>query len=108
MPRGRGGSHIKVTGMLALGCKLQILVSLKVFGMDMHYLPIQVSLSIVHKKIYKKCPYTDHTEISLTGQFKLEPHLHWSPLGISLEFSDEHPCCVYMRVPPPPPPGDEG
>ena len=68
------GSHIKVTGMLV--------VSLRVFGMESHYLPIQVSLSIVHKKIDQKRPYTDHTEISLTGQFKLEPHLHWSPLGV--------------------------
>ena len=53
---------------LALGCKSrsQILVSLRVFGMERHYLAIQVSLSIVHKKIYKKCPDTDHTEISLT------------------------------------------
>ena len=91
---------------LALGCKSrsQILVSLRVFGMERHYLPIQVSLSIVHKKIYKKCPDTDHTEISLTGQFKLEPHLHWSPLGVLLEFSNEHPCRIYMRVPPSLPP----
>ena len=91
---------------LALGCKSrsQILVSLRMFGMERHYLPIQVSLSIVHKKIYKKCPDTDHTEISLTGQFKLEPHLYCSPLGVLLEFSDEHPCRIYMRVPPSPPP----
>ena len=79
---GRGGySHIKVTRLL-LGSKLQILVSLLVFGMDSHYLPIQVSLSTVHKEIYKTCPNTDHTEISLRGQFKLEPHPHWSPLGV--------------------------
>ena len=63
---------------LALGCKSQILVSLGMFGMESHYL-IQVSLSIVH---YKKCPDTDHTEISLSGQFKLEPNLHWSQLGV--------------------------
>ena len=81
---------------LALGCKSQILVSLRVFGMERHYLPIKVSLSIVHKKIYKKCPYTDHTEISLTGQFKLEPHLYCSPLGVLLEFSDEHPCRISL------------
>ena len=37
---------------LALGCKLQILVFLRVFGMESN-LPIQVSLSTVHKKIYK-------------------------------------------------------
>ena len=69
---------------LALGCKSrsQILVSLRVFGIESHYLPFQVSLSIVHKKIDKKCPDTDHTEISLSGQFKLEPNLHWSQLGV--------------------------
>ena len=67
---------------LALGCKSQVLVSLRMFGMESHYLPIQVSLSIVLKKIYKKCPDTDHTEISLGGQFKLEPNLHWSQLGV--------------------------
>ena len=41
---------------LALGCKWQILVSLRVFGMERHYLPIQVSLSIVHKKNLQKMP----------------------------------------------------
>ena len=64
---------------LALGCKSQILVSLRVFGMERHYLPIKVSLSIVHKEIYNKCPDTDHTEISRCGQFKLQLHPHWSP-----------------------------
>ena len=41
---------------LALGCKSQILDSLRVFGMERHYLPIQVSLSIVHKKNLPKMP----------------------------------------------------
>ena len=40
----------------ALGCKSQILVSPRVFGMERHYLPIQVSLSIVHKKNLPKMP----------------------------------------------------
>ena len=52
------------------------------------------------KGIYKKCPVTDHTEISLRGQFKLAPHLRWSPLGVLFEFSDEHPRHFYMGVPP--------
>ena len=47
------------------------------------YLLIQVSLITVHKEIYKQCPDTDHTEISLGGQLKLEPHPHWSPVGSS-------------------------
>ena len=51
------------------------------------------------KGIYKKCPVTDHAEISLRGQFKLEPHLRWSPLGVLFEFSDEHPRHFYMGVP---------
>ena len=63
---------------LALGCKSQILDSLRMFGRESHYL-IQVSLSIVH---YKKCPDTDHTEISLSGQFKLEPNLQLSQFGV--------------------------
>ena len=64
----------------ALGCKLQILVSL---GMETYYiLPIQVSLSTVHNEISKKCPATDHREITLRGHFKLKPHPHWSPLGV--------------------------
>ena len=50
------------------------------------YLFIQVSLITVHKEIYKKCPDTDHTEISLGGQLKLEPHPHWSPVGSSLSL----------------------
>ena len=69
---------------LALGCKLQILVSLRVFGMESYYisLPIQVSLSTADKEIFKSCPDTDQTEIFLKGQFKLEPHPHWSPLEV--------------------------
>ena len=69
-----GGLPYKSDGdarRLILGCKLQILVSLR------------VSLSTLHKEIYKKkCPVSDHTESSLRGQFKLEPHPHWTPLGV--------------------------
>ena len=46
------------------------------------YLHSQVSLSTVHKEICKKCPDTDHTEISLSGQFKFESNTHWSPLRV--------------------------
>ena len=42
----------------------------------------------------------DHTEISFGGQFKLEQHPHWSPLGVEFAFSDEHPRHFYMGVPP--------
>ena len=51
------------------------------------------------KGIYKKCPVTDHTEISLRGQFKLAPHLRWSPLGVLFEFSDEYPSLLYGGFP---------
>ena len=83
-----GGLPYKTDGdarPLALGCKLQILVSLKVFGMESHYIyicPIQVSLSTVHKEIQKRCPDSDKTEISLRDLFKLEPHPYWSPLVV--------------------------
>ena len=41
---------------LALGCKLHILVSLRVFEMERHYIcPIQVSLGTLRKDNYKKC-----------------------------------------------------
>ena len=66
---GGGGedSYIKVTGMLAilLKSKLQVLVSL-IFGGDGE------SLRAVYKEIYQKCCNPDHTEISITGQFKLK------------------------------------
>ena len=40
----------------------------------------------MYKEIYKKCPDIDHTEISLRGQFKLEPHPHWCRLGVWGKF----------------------
>ena len=45
---------------------------------------IQVSLKAVHKEICqkKKRGDADLTEISFRGQFKLEPHPHWPPLGV--------------------------
>ena len=76
------------------------MVSLRIFGMESHYtITILVSLSTVHKEIYKKCPDTDQPEISFRGQFKLEPYPHWSPLKVLFEFSDEHPRHFYMGVP---------
>ena len=84
---GGGGLPYKSDGdsrRLALRWKLQISVSLKgVYDGKSQYLLIQFSLSTaMHKEIYKICPDTDHTEISLWGQFKLEPHSHWSPLEV--------------------------
>ena len=34
------------------------------------------------KKFTRNALTTDHTEIFFRGQFKLEPHPHWSPLGV--------------------------
>ena len=65
---------------LSLGCKLQILASLRVFGMESYYRKLFAHSGV--KVIYKKCCDTDHTEISFRGQFKLESHPHWSPLGV--------------------------
>ena len=60
-----GHFHIKVMGMLVVSlwgaCKLQILVSLRVFGMESYYF----RSFRYRKEIYKKCPNTDHTEIPL-------------------------------------------
>ena len=84
-PRGRGGRlPYKSDGdarRLAFWCRLQILVSFGVFGMESYYIsPFRYRLVLCRKESYKKCPDTDHTKISLRGQFKLEPHPHWSPL----------------------------
>ena len=46
------------------------------------YLPIQVSLPAVHKEIYKACCDVCFSMVSYRGQFKFEPHPHWSPLGV--------------------------
>ena len=101
-------SHIKVyvgdARRLTLGCKLQILVSLRVFGMESHYIGPFRYLLVLSIKKFTKNVLTDSTEIFLRGQFKLEPHPHWSPLGVSFEFSDEHPHHFYVGVPPTPPP----
>ena len=65
--------------------RLQILVSSTSVVWDGKYLNmlIQVSLKAVHKEIcQKKRGDADLTEISFRGQFKLEPHPHWPPLGV--------------------------
>ena len=81
-PRGGGGGGLlyKIDGearRLALACKLQILVSLRVFGMESYYisLPIQVSLSTAEKKFSK---------IALTLTTKK------SSLRVSLSLSHTH------------------
>ena len=47
------------------------------------YLHSQVSLSTVHKEIYKLCPDTDHAEISPSrGQFKFRATPTLVSLGV--------------------------
>ena len=102
---GGGESHIKVTRMLIISlCSVncRFWSHLGFWDGKSLYLPIQVLLCIVHKEVYKTRPDTDHTKISFRGQFKLEPHPHWSPLGVQFEFSDKHCPHFYMRVPRPP------
>ena len=69
---------------LALGCKLQILVSCRVFGMESYYIcPFRYCLVLCIMRFTKNAlTLHDHTEISLGGQFKLESHPRWSPGGI--------------------------
>ena len=72
--------------------------------MESHYIGSFRYLLVLSIKKFTKNVLTDSTEIFLRGQFKLEPHPHWSPLGVSFEFSDENPRHVYMGVPQPHPP----
>ena len=82
-PYKSGGDALR----LALGCKFQILVSLRLFEMESYYIcPFRYRLVLCIKK-FIKCPDTDHTEISLRGQFKLEAHPHWSPLRFKCRTS---------------------
>ena len=61
---------------LSLGCKLQILVSLRVFGMESHYIcPFRYRLVLCIKKFTKNA-------LTLTTQK--------SPLGVSLSLSHTH------------------
>ena len=61
---------------LALGCKLQILVSLRVFGMESHYIcPFRYGLVLCIKKFTKNA-------LTLTTQK--------SPSGVSLGLSHTH------------------
>ena len=67
-----GDSQCKSDGdarRLAFGCNLQILVSLRVFVKESYYsCPFGYRLVLCIKKFTnKKCPDTDHTEISLRG-----------------------------------------
>ena len=72
---GGGGSHIKLrenARHLALGCKLQILVLLRVFGVEGHYIcPFKYRLVLCTKK------FTKNALTLITQQF----HPHCTLLG---------------------------
>ena len=78
-PRGGGGLPYKRDGdarRLALGCKLQILVTLRVFEMESHYIcPFRYHLGLCIKKFTKNA-------LTLATQK--------SPLEFSLSFSHTH------------------
>ena len=72
--RGEGLRNDEDARRLALGCKLQVLVSLGVFGMKIYnFAHSGIASSTVHKEIYKKMPRTLITQKS--------------PVGVSLSLS---------------------
>ena len=72
---------------LALGCKKQILVSIRVFGMESHYIcPFRCRLVMCVKKFTKNA-----LTLTLRAQLNLQPHPHWSPLGFNLNFPTSIP-----------------
>ena len=82
-----GDSYIKVTRMLVVslwGVNCRVWSHLGCLGwkVTLFVRSGACMLSTVHKKKYKKCPDTDHTEISLRGQLKVQTHPHWCPLGV--------------------------
>ena len=97
----QGGLPYKTNGdarHLALGCKLQILVSLRVFGMESHYIcPFRYRLVLCLKKFTKHAlTLTTQKSPLARDQFKLEPHPHWSPLGVNLNFPTSIPVTFTM------------
>ena len=63
------------------------------------YFPIQASVRVAYKEIYKKCCDVCVSMASFSGQFKPEPHPHWSPLGVSCSFSDHHRPVRVVSIP---------
>ena len=74
---------------LALGSEFQIL-AWGIWDGTSLYLPIQVSIRAVRKEVNEK--YRDFFK----GQFKLEPHSHWSPF----DFAASIPVTFIWEFPP--------
>ena len=87
---------------LGLGCKLLILVSLRVFGMESHYcLPIQVSLSPAHKEIAKKCSTLTRHKSSLGISLSVSLTHSGLPKGFNLNFRTSITVTFIWESPPP-------
>ena len=90
IPRGGGGGggRIKLMGMLVIsvwGVNCRFSSYLGCLGWKVTIIlicPFRYHLVLCIKKFTKNCSDTDHTEISLRGQFKLEPQQQWSLLGV--------------------------
>ena len=87
---------------LGLGCKLQIFVSLRVFGMESYYyLPIQVSLSPAHKEIAKKCSTLTRHKSSLGISLSVSLTHSGLPKGFNLNLPTGLPLPFILGPPPP-------
>ena len=108
-PRGGGLPHRsdRDACRLSLGCKLQILVSLRVFGMRSYYIcPFSYCLVLCIKKFTKNV-LTLTTQKSPSGVSLSFSHTHIGhPWGFSLNFLLSIPDTFIWEshLPPPPPP----
>ena len=86
---------------LALGCKLQVFVSLRVFGMESYYIcPFRYHLVLCIQKCTKNVP-TLTTQTSPLGVSLSLNHQHCSTWEVNLNFPTlEHPRHSYTGAPP--------
>ena len=93
--------------VVSLGCTLQILASLRVFGAECHYIcPFWYHFGLFIKK-FTKTTVTLRKRKSPLGvsrsQCKFQPHPHWSSLGVYFKLSTSIPVTFKNMVAPPPP-----
>ena len=85
----RGNFHLKVTGMLVVslwGCKLQILVKLKLFGMESHCMCLLRYRLVLCIKKFTTNALTLTTQKSL---LRVSLSLGYTHMGVSLgSYSD--------------------
>ena len=101
---GRVGGGYKSDGdacHLSYGCKLQIVVPLRVFGMESHCIcsfgyRLELCIKIFPKRLWCLLVWSP-LEVSLSLS---EPHRHWSPLrGLMLFFQWAAPLLLYGSLP---------